>query len=63
MCLFFHFKEELFLEPDAGKYFYVNQGMLTIDRVDDAQEMRDTKKAFDTLCFTQVIIIIIIIIK
>ena len=42
------------LEPDAGKYFYVNQGMLTIDKVDDAQEMRDTKKAFDILMFTQV---------
>ena len=40
------------LEPDAGKYFFVNQGMLTIDRVDDAQEMRDTKKAFDILMFT-----------
>jgi myosin heavy chain 6/7 len=49
------------LEPDAGKYFYVNQGMLTIDKVDDAQEMRDTKKAFDTLMFTQVIFIFIFI--
>jgi len=28
-------------------------GMLTIDRVDDKQEMLDTKKAFDTLMFTQ----------
>jgi len=27
--------------------------MLTIDRVDDKQEMLDTKKAFDTLMFTQ----------
>ena len=42
------------LEPDAGKYFFVNQGMLTIDKVDDAQEMRDTKKAFDILMFTNV---------
>ena len=42
------------LEPDAGKYFFVNQGKLTIDKVDDAQEMRDTKKAFDILLFTQV---------
>jgi myosin heavy chain 6/7 len=43
------------LEPDAGKYFYINQGKLTIDKLDDAQEMRDTKKAFDILLFTQVI--------
>ncbi len=46
--------EEIMLEPDAGKYFFVNQGMLTIDKVDDAQEMRDTKKAFDILMFTHV---------
>ena len=43
------------LEPDASKYFFINQGMLTIDKLDDASEMRDTKKAFDILMFTQVI--------
>ena len=48
--------EEIMLEPDASKYFFINQGKLTIDKVDDAQEMRDTKKAFDILLFTQVII-------
>ena len=42
------------IEPDVSKYFYVNQGMLTIDGVDDCQEMKDTKKAFDILNFTQV---------
>ncbi len=41
------------LEADASKYFFINQGMLTIDRVDDVQEMKDTKKAFDILMFTQ----------
>ncbi len=41
------------LEPDASKYFFINQGMLTIDKVDDVQEMKDTKKAFDILMFTQ----------
>jgi myosin heavy subunit len=46
--------KELLLEQDPGKYFFVNQGMLTIDGVDDAQEMRDTKKAFDILLFTPV---------
>merc|ERR1712043_129770 len=45
--------KEILLEADAGKYFFVNQGMLTIDRIDDKQEMLDTKKAFDTLLFTQ----------
>ena len=47
--------EEIMLEPDASKYFFINQGMLTIDKLDDASEMRDTKKAFDILMFTQVI--------
>jgi hypothetical protein len=28
--------------------------MLTIDGIDDAAEMRDTKKAFDILNFSQV---------
>ena len=42
------------IEPDAGKYFFVNQGKLTIDKVDDVQEMKDTKTAFDVLLFTQV---------
>jgi hypothetical protein len=28
--------------------------MLTIDKVDDEAEMRDTKKAFDVLLFPQV---------
>jgi len=45
--------KEIELEADPSKYFFVSQGMLTIDRVDDKQEMLDTKKAFDTLMFTQ----------
>ena len=47
--------KDLLLEQDASKYFHINQGMLTIDGLDDAAEMRDTKKAFDILNFTQVI--------
>jgi len=46
--------KDLLLEPDPSKYFFINQGMLTIDGVDDAQEMRDTKKAFDILLFSPV---------
>jgi hypothetical protein len=29
--------------------------MLTIDKVDDCAEMKDTKKAFEVLLFTEVI--------
>ena len=39
---------------DPSKYFYVSQGMLTIDGVDDAEEMKLTDEAFDILGFTQV---------
>ena len=46
--------KELLLEQDASKYFHINQGMLTIDGLDDAAEMRDTKKAFDILNFSAV---------
>ena len=46
--------EELLLEHDPGLYNFINQGMLRIDNVDDEQEMKDTKKAFDILLFTQV---------
>ncbi len=55
MLIFFKFfLEELLLEHDPGLYSFINQGMLKIDNVDDEQEMKDTKKAFDILLFTQV---------
>jgi myosin heavy chain 6/7 len=41
------------LEHDAGLYAFINQGMLTIDKVDDVAEMKDTQKAFDILLFTK----------
>ncbi len=47
-------QEYCLIEPDVSKYFFANQGMLTIDGVDDCQEMKDTKKAFDILNFSQV---------
>ena len=35
-------------------YYYVAQGMITIDNIDDAEEMKLTDEAFDILNFTQV---------
>ncbi|CAF3613437.1 unnamed protein product [Adineta steineri] len=45
--------KECLIENDPGKYHYVAQGMLTIDNVDDAEEMRITDEAFDILGFTK----------
>ncbi len=55
--------EECLIENDPSKYFYIAQGMLTIDNVDDAEEMRLTSEAFDILGFTQVNINKMIIIR
>jgi myosin heavy subunit len=57
------FAEECLIENDPSKYFYIAQGMLTIDNVDDAEEMRLTSEAFDVLGFTQVDINKMIIIR
>ncbi len=46
--------EELLVEPDASLYHYIAQGKITIDGVDDQEEMRLTDEAFDILGFTQV---------
>lgn len=51
-----YISEECLIENDPSKYFYVSQGVLTIDNVDDAEEMRLTSEAFDILGFTQVYI-------
>ncbi len=42
------------IENDSSKYFYIAQGMLTIDGVDDTEEMKLTDEAFDILGFNQV---------
>ncbi|CAF0977389.1 unnamed protein product [Rotaria sordida] len=47
------YHKECLIENDPSKYFYVAQGMLTIDNVDDVEEMRLTNEAFDILGFTQ----------
>jgi len=47
------YHKECLLVNDPGKYHYVAQGMLTIDNVDDAEEMKLTDEAFDILGFTR----------
>ncbi len=42
------------VESDPKKYFFIAQGMLTIENLDDAEEMRMTNEAFDILNFTKV---------
>ncbi len=51
---YFLFPEECLIGPDASKYFYVAQGMLTIDGVDDTEEMKATDDAMNILGFTPV---------
>ncbi|CAF4110720.1 unnamed protein product [Rotaria sp. Silwood2] len=43
--------KECLIVNDAGKYHYVCQGVLTIDNLDDAEEMKITDEAFDILGF------------
>ena len=40
-------------KPFPGDYFYIAQGVLTVAGMDDAEEMRATDTAFDTLGFSQ----------
>ena len=46
--------EQCLIGNDPTKYQFVAQGMVTIDGVDDAEEMRITDEAFDVLGFTAV---------
>ena len=55
---FFSFAESCLIGPDASKYFYVAQGMLTIDGIDDTEEMKLTDEAMDVLGFTPVSVLI-----
>jgi len=47
------YHKECLLVNDPGKYHCIAQGMLTIDNVDDAEEMKVTDESFDILGFTQ----------
>merc|ERR1712212_684863 len=40
-------------KPDPGKFYFISQGVLTVAGMDDAEEMRATDTAFDTLGFSQ----------
>jgi len=37
--------------PNPGLFFFIAQGVLTVDRMDDAEEMRATDEAYDILGF------------
>ncbi|KAJ8318328.1 hypothetical protein KUTeg_003419 [Tegillarca granosa] len=47
------YNNKLLVSPDAGLYSFINQGALTVDGIDDAEEMRITDEAFDILGFSQ----------
>jgi len=32
--------EKLLVTPDAGLYFFINQGVLTVDSINDKEEMQ-----------------------
>lgn len=44
--------EKLLVQPDPGLYSMINQGVLTVDGIDDVEEMKMTDEAFDILGFT-----------
>uniref|UniRef100_UPI00358FDCDE myosin-16-like n=1 Tax=Myxine glutinosa TaxID=7769 RepID=UPI00358FDCDE len=44
--------KECLLEPDPHKYYYISQGVVTVDKMDDKEEMQMTDEAIDILGFT-----------
>lgn len=44
--------EKLLVTPDAGLYSMINQGVLTVDGIDDVAEMKDCWHAFEVLGFS-----------
>jgi len=49
----YHAMCALSAKPDPGAYYFISQGVLTVAGMDDAEEMRATDTALDTLGFTQ----------
>lgn len=43
----------LLVTPDAGLYSMINQGVLTVDGIDDVEEMKACDEAFAILGFTE----------
>jgi len=46
------YHDMLLVDPDPSKYFFINQGCLTVDNMDDCEEMKLTDEAFGILGFT-----------
>jgi len=46
-------KEKCLLSNDIRDYWYVSQGKLTVDSIDDKEDMQFANEAFDVLGFTQ----------
>merc|ERR1712240_610181 len=49
----YHAMCSLSAKPDPGTFYFISQGVLTVAGMDDAEEMRATDTALDTLGFTQ----------
>ncbi|ELU16992.1 hypothetical protein CAPTEDRAFT_118513 [Capitella teleta] len=45
--------DKLLVTPDAGLYHFINQGCLTVDNMDDVEEMKIVDHGFDVLGFTK----------
>merc|ERR1712002_327813 len=45
--------DKILLEGDPSKYFFINQGCLTVDSIDDKEEMRVMHECFHTLGFAE----------
>ncbi|XP_021367481.1 myosin heavy chain, striated muscle-like [Mizuhopecten yessoensis] len=45
--------EIMLLTPDSGLYSFINQGCLTVDNIDDVEELKLCDEAFDILGFTK----------
>jgi len=49
----YHAMCSLSAKPDPGTFYFISQGVLTVAGMDDAEEMRATDTALDTLGFSQ----------
>ncbi|XP_067673665.1 myosin heavy chain, striated muscle-like [Haliotis asinina] len=45
--------EKILANPDAGLFTFINQGVLTVNGIDDVEEMKMTDTAFDVLGFNE----------